>query len=253
LPPIKKLMALAVLAFAPGLALGSFLNVVAARVPLRRSIVRPPSACMSCGHEIVWYDNFPVVSWLLLHGRCRSCAARIPVRYPAVELVSGLLVAACGWKFGLHPEGLVAAFFCLALVAVSATDLEHRLIPNRIVLPAAVIVLGAQTAVHPSPEWAIAALGASAFLLSAALVYPAGMGMGDVKLCLLLGAMLGRTVPIALFLGMAAALVPGVVLVARHGGKARKMGIPLGPFLALGALVALFWGHPLLHAWLHQH
>jgi leader peptidase (prepilin peptidase) / N-methyltransferase len=246
-------VAFAVLAFAPGLALGSFLNVVAARVPLRRSIVRPPSACMSCAHEIAWYDNVPVLSWLVLRGRCRSCAARIPARYPAVELVSGLLVAACVWKFGVRPEALVAAFFCLALVAVSATDLEHRIIPNRIVLPAAGIVLGAQTAVHPSPEWAIAAVGASGFLLASALVYPAGMGMGDVKLALLLGAMLGRTVPVALFVGMAAALVPGLVLLARHGSKGRKMGIPLAPFLALGALVALFWGHPLVHLWLHQH
>jgi leader peptidase (prepilin peptidase)/N-methyltransferase len=245
-------LALAALALAPGLALGSFLNVVAARVPLRRSIVRPPSACMSCGHEIAWYDNVPVVSWLFLRGRCRACGAGIPWRYPAVELVSGLLVAACVWKFGLHWEALVASFFCLALVAVSATDLEHRIIPNRIVLPAAAVVLAAQTAVHPSPEWAIAAVAACAFLLIAALAYPAGMGMGDVKLCLLLGAMLGRTVPVALFVGMLAALVPGLYLVARHGSKARKMGIPLGPFLALGAVVALFWGHPILHFWLHR-
>jgi leader peptidase (prepilin peptidase) / N-methyltransferase len=243
---------LAALAFAPGLALGSFLNVVAARVPLRRSIVRPPSSCMSCGHEIAWYDNVPVASWLLLRGRCRSCAAPIPARYPAVELVSGLLVAACFWKFGVDVEAFVASFFSLTLVAVSATDLEHRIIPNRIVLPAFGVVLAAQTAVYPSPEWAIAAAGASGFLLASALAYPAGLGMGDVKLALLLGAMLGRTVPIALFLGLAAALVPGLYLVARHGAKARKMGIPLGPFLALGALVALFWGHPLLHLWLHR-
>jgi leader peptidase (prepilin peptidase)/N-methyltransferase len=244
-------MALAALALAPGLALGSFLNVVAARVPLRRSIVHPPSACMDCGHEIAWYDNVPVLSWLLLRGRCRNCSARIPARYPAVEAVSGLLVAACAWRFGLHPEALVASFFCLALVTVSATDLEHRLIPNRIVLPAAGVVLVAQTAVHPSPEWAIAAAAACAFLLAAALAYPAGMGMGDVKLALLLGAMLGRTVPVALFVGMAAALVPGVYFLARYGSKGRKMGVPLAPFLAVGSLVALFWGHPLLHLWLH--
>jgi leader peptidase (prepilin peptidase) / N-methyltransferase len=244
-------MELAALALAPGLALGSFLNVVAARVPLRRSIVRPPSACMDCAHEIAWYDNVPVLSWLLLRGRCRSCGAGIPVRYPLVELVSGLLVAACVWKFGLHPEALVAAFFCLALVAVSATDLEHRIIPNRIVLPAAAAVLVAQTAVRPSPEWAIGAVAASGFLLVAVLAYPAGMGMGDVKLALLLGAMLGRTVTVALFVGMFAALLPGLVLLARHGSKGRKMGVPLAPFLALGSLVALFWGHPLLHLWLH--
>jgi leader peptidase (prepilin peptidase) / N-methyltransferase len=244
-------MALAALALAPGLALGSFLNVVAARVPLRRSIVHPPSACMDCGHEIAWYDNVPVLSWLLLRGRCRNCSARIPARYPAVEAVSGLLVAACAWRFSLHPEALVASFFCLALVTVSATDLEHRLIPNRIVLPAAGVVLVAQTAVHPSPEWAIAAAAACAFLLAAALAYPAGMGMGDVKLALLLGAMLGRTVPVALFVGMAAALVPGVYFLARYGSRGRKMGVPLAPFLAVGSLVALFWGHPLLHLWLH--
>jgi len=245
-------VALAALALAPGLALGSFLNVVAARVPLRRSIVRPPSACMSCGHEIAWYDNVPVVSWLFLRGKCRSCGAGIPARYPAVELVSGLLVAASFWRFGLHAEALVASFFCLALVTVSATDLEHRIIPNRIVLPAAVVVLVAQTLVHPSPEWAIAAFGASGFLLAAALIYPAGMGMGDVKLALLLGAMLGRTVPVALFVGMAAALVPGVYFLAKHGSKGRKMGVPLAPFLGLGAVVALFWGHRILHLWLHH-
>jgi leader peptidase (prepilin peptidase)/N-methyltransferase len=241
----------AALALAPGLALGSFLNVVAARVPLRRSIVHPGSACMACGHEIAWYDNVPLVSYALLRGRCRACGVRIPLRYPAVELVTGLLVAGCVWRFGLHPEALVAAFFCLALVAVSATDLEHRIIPNRIVVPAAGIVLAAQTAVRPSPEWAIAAVAASGFLLAAALAYPGGMGMGDVKLALLLGAMLGRTVTVALLVGMAVALVPSLVLLARHGSKARKMGVPLAPFLALGALVALFAGHPLLHAWLH--
>jgi leader peptidase (prepilin peptidase)/N-methyltransferase len=241
----------AALALAPGLALGSFLNVVAARVPLRRSIVRPPSACMECGHEIAWHDNVPVLSWLLLRGRCRDCGTHIPARYPLVEAVSGLLVAACAWTFGLHAEAAVASFFCLALVAVSATDLEHRIIPNRIVLPAAAVVLVAQTAVHASPEWAIGACAASAVLLVAALAYPGGMGMGDVKLALLLGAMLGRTVTVALFVGMFAALVPGIVLLARHGSKGRKMGVPLAPFLALGSLVALFWGQPLLDLWLH--
>ncbi len=245
-------MTLAALALAPGLALGSFLNVVAARVPLRRSIVTPPSACMSCGHELSWYENVPLLSYAVLRGRCRSCDAHIPLRYPAVELVAALLVAGCVWKFGLHAEALVAAFFCLALVAVSATDLEHRIIPNRIVVPTAVIVLVAQTALKPSPEWAIAAFGASGFLLLAALAYPAGMGMGDVKLALLLGGMLGRTVPVAILLGMVVALLPAVVLLARHGSAARKMGIPLGPFLALGAVIALFAGHPLLNLYLHR-
>ena len=225
-----------------GLALGSFLNVVAARVPLRRSIVHPGSACMSCGSEIGWRDNVPLLSWAMLRGRCRDCSASISWRYPAVELVTGLLVVACVWKYGLSLEALVAGAFCTALVAVSATDLEHRIVPNRIVLPAAVVVLAAQTVLHPSVEWAAAGFGASAFLFAAALAYPSGMGMGDVKLALLLGAMLGRTVPVALMAGMIAALVPSIVLFARHGVKARKLAIPFAPFLALGSLVALFAG-----------
>jgi leader peptidase (prepilin peptidase)/N-methyltransferase len=239
---------------APGLALGSFLNVVAARLPLRRSVVRPPSACMGCGAEIAWYDNVPLVSWLVLRGRCRSCGVRISPVYPAVELATALLVAGCVWKFGLSAEAAVASAFCAALVAVSAIDLAHRIVPNRIVLPGGALILAAQTAIHPSPEWALGALGGSGFLLVAAFAYPAGMGMGDVKLALMLGAMLGRTTPVGMFLGMLAALVPSAVLVARHGKAARKMGLPFAPFLSFGSVVALFAGHPLLHAYLtHLH
>ena len=242
-------MGFAALALAPGLALGSFLNVVAARVPLKRSLVSPPSACMACEQEIAWYDNVPLLSYVLLRGRCRSCGAHIPLRYPAVELVTALLLAGCVWKFGLSGSAAVAAFFCLTLVAVSATDLEHRIIPNRIVVPAGLIVLAANTALHPGPQWAVGAVGASGFLFAAALAYPAGMGMGDVKLAFLMGAALGKTVPVALFLGVFAALVPGLVLLARHGRAARKMGVPFGPFLALGSVVALFAGHWLLDAY----
>jgi leader peptidase (prepilin peptidase)/N-methyltransferase len=240
-------MGVAALALAPGLALGSFLNVVAARVPLRRSIMSPGSACMSCAQELAWYDNIPLVSWLALRGRCRSCGVHIPARYPAVELVTALLVAGSVWKFGLTSSAAVAAFVCLVLVAVSATDIEHRIIPNRIVVPAAAIVLAANTALHPSPVWALAALGAAGFLFAAALAYPKGMGMGDVKLALLMGAALGKSVSVAMMIGMVAALVPGIYLLARHGGAARKMRIPFGPFLALGSVVALFAGPWLLH------
>ena len=241
--------ALAAVAFAPGLALGSFLNVVAARVPRRRSIVRPPSACMSCDREIRWYDNVPLVSYAVLRGRCRHCQERIPLIYPAVELVTAVLIAGCVLAFGLSAKAAVAAFFCAVLVAVSAIDLEHRIIPNRIVLPAAVVVLAANTALDPSPKWALGGLGAFGFLFAAALVYPAGMGMGDVKFALLMGVALGKTVSVALMAGMLAAMVPGLVLMARHGAKGRKMGIPFGPFLALGSVVALFWGPELLDAY----
>jgi leader peptidase (prepilin peptidase) / N-methyltransferase len=241
---------LAAIALVPGLALGSFLNVVVARVPLRLSIVHPGSACMDCRTPIAWHDNVPLLSYLLLRGRCRHCGTGIPLRYPMIELATGLLVAASLLAFGLNATALVAVVFCAALVAVSATDFEHRIIPNRVVLPAAALVLVGRTIIEPSPEWAIAALAAAGFLLAVLLIYPAGIGMGDVKLMLLLGAMLGRTVGVALMIGMFAALIPSIVLIARHGSAARKMALPFGPFLALGGLVALFAGERLLDAYL---
>jgi leader peptidase (prepilin peptidase) / N-methyltransferase len=243
-------MELALVSLAPGLALGSFLNVVAARVPRRTSIVSPASACMECATPIAWRDNIPLLSWLLLRGRCRHCGTRISVLYPAVELATALLVAACVLDFALSGRTVVAALFCAVLVAVTATDLTHRVIPNRIVLPAAVVILVAQTALEPSPQWTFGALGAAGFLFAAVLAYPAGMGMGDVKLALVMGAALGKAVPVALMLGMLSALVPAAILLARHGSAARKMGIPFGPFLALGSVVALFFGEQIVDAYL---
>ena len=243
-------IAVASFALVPALALGSFVNVVVARVPVRRSIVKPPSACMSCSTPLAWYDNLPLVSYAVLRGRCRHCAARIPLRYPIVEAVTALLVVGSLLAFGVSPLGVLAALFCVVLVVVSAIDLEHRIVPNRIVLPAAVAVLAARTVIDPSPEWALGAVGASAFLLAAALAYPAGMGMGDVKLALLIGAMLGWAVPVAIMLALVTAVAFSVVLFVRHGGRARRMAIPFAPFLALGALVGLFAGDPVLDAYL---
>ena len=233
----------------PGLALGSFLNVVAARLPERRSLVRPRSSCNDCGTPIAWYDNVPVVSYAVLRGRCRICVAPISPLYPAVELATGLLLACCLVAFGLTLHALAASIFCAALVVITATDLTHRIVPNRVVLPAAAIVLVLMTAWEPSPEWAAAGLGASTFLLLVALAYPAGMGMGDVKLALLMGVALGRAVAVALPLGMLFAIVPAIFLFARHGSGARKMAIPFAPFLALGSVVALFAGDALIHAY----
>jgi leader peptidase (prepilin peptidase)/N-methyltransferase len=234
----------------PGLAIGSFLNVVAARLPERRSLLNPSrSACLSCGTAIAWYDNVPLVSYALLRGRCRTCRTAIGPIYPAVELVTAALLAACLVKFGLSLQGAAAAVFCAALVVITATDLTHRIVPNLVVLPAAAVVLVLMTAADPSPEWAIAGLGAAAFLLVAALAYPGGMGMGDVKLAFLMGVALGYPVAVALPLGMIAALVPSVVLLARHGSRARKMAIPFAPFLALGSVITLFAGDALVHAY----
>ena len=241
---------MAAIALLPGLALGSFLNVVAARIPLRRSVVSPGSACMTCETPLAWYDNLPLVSFAMLRGRCRHCGTAIPWRYPLVEATTAVLVAGCVLRFRLTWDAAVGAFFCAALVAIAATDAERQVIPNRVVLPAAAVVLAANTILHPSVEWLAAGAGAALFLFLAALAYPGGMGMGDVKLALLLGFGLGRTVPVALLTGMVAALVPSVVLLARHGSAARKMRIPLGTFLAGGGVLALFAGNLILDAYL---
>jgi leader peptidase (prepilin peptidase)/N-methyltransferase len=246
--------ALAALVFAPGLALGSFLNVVAARLPERRSLVHPRSACPRCNQEIAWYDNVPLLSYALLRGRCRSCGEPIGLRYPAVELATGLLVAACFLRFGFSGRAFVASFFAATLVVLSAIDAERRILPDLIVLPATLIVLAAQIALFPdrTVEWVLASLEAALFLFLALLAYPRGMGMGDVKLALLLGAALGYAVAVGMMVGMLAGLVASTVLFARHGLAARKMGIPFGPFLAFGALVALFWGEAMLDAYLSR-
>ena len=244
--------ALALVVFAPALALGSFLNVVAARLPEGRSLVKPRSACGSCGVEIAWYDNVPVFSYLSLRGRCRACGETFSLRYPAVELATAFLVAACFFHFGLTGEAVVGAYFCAALVVLSAIDAERRILPDLIVLPSFLLVLTGNLILQPDRwmEWVGASLGASLFLFLALVAYPRGMGMGDVKLALLLGAGLGYAVSVGLMMGMVSALVASSVLFARHGVSARKMAIPFGPFLAFGSIVALFVGQQLLDAYL---
>ncbi len=244
--------ALAAVSLAPALALGSFLNVVVARVPERRSLVTPRSACPHCAHELAWWENVPLLSYVALRGRCRGCEAPIGLRYPLVELVTAILVAGCFLRFGLSAEAFVGAFFVTVLVALSAIDAERRILPDVIVLPATAIVLAAQIALAPDRalEWALASFLASLFLFVALVAYPKGMGMGDVKLALLLGAGLGWAVAVGLMLGMLAAMVAASVLLVRHGAAARKMAIPFGPFLALGSIVALFWGERILDAYL---
>src|SRR5215467_14959061 len=227
------------LVFVPGLAIGSFLGVVAARVPLHRSIVRPGSACMSCETQISWYDNVPVLSYGLLRGRCRHCGTRIPPRDLAIELTTALLLVGCVLEFGLTLHAAAAAIGCAALVVATATDLERRIVPNRVVLPAFAAVLVLNTIAHPSPVWAIGAVGAAGFLFVAALAYPGGMGMGDVKLALLIGALLGRTTPVGPMLGLLLTLVPRILLTAPHSARSRRLTITLAPLLDTRTMTAL--------------
>ncbi len=239
-------VAFAAIVAAPALAIGSFLNVVTSRLPRHIPIGNSRSACPACDSPIRWYDNIPLVSYFVLRGHCRDCDASIPWRYPAVEATTAVLIVACFLRFGATAEALLAAFFCTVLVAISAIDLEARIVPNKIVIPAAAITLVAHTLIDPSIEWAAGAAAAFGVFFAIALINPRGMGMGDVKLCLLLGAMLGWSVFLAIFIALIAGSVPAIVLAFKHGLYARKVAIPFAPFLAFGSVVTLFFAGPIL-------
>ena len=185
-----------------------------------------------------------------LHDPLLRSAPRSP-RLVLVVLGTALLGGASGLVYGFTLEALIAAIFCWVLVIVTRTDLEHRLIPDLIVLPGAVVLLVLRTIDDPSLEWILSALGAGIVLFLIVLVYPRGLGMGDVKLSALLGAVLGISVVVAMFVGFFVAFVPAAILFVRHGREARKHAIPLGPFLALGGVIALFWGDAILDWYQH--
>jgi leader peptidase (prepilin peptidase) / N-methyltransferase len=225
-----------------GAIIGSFLNVVAYRLPRGESLSRPRSRCPGCATPIKPYDNVPVLSWLLLRGRCRSCKVRIPARYPLVEAGTGLLCAIVALAADDVWLGLA---FVLLLVPVTLIDLDHRIIPNRLMLIGAVLApaILAVTAPEAIPEHLIAAAAAGGFLLLAALAYPRGMGMGDVKLAAVMGLFLGRSVAPAMFVALIAGTLVGALVIARKGAReGRKTAVPFGPFLALGGVVGLLAG-----------
>ena len=233
-----------------GLALGSFSTVVASRWPAGGSLVSPRSHCTACERTLSPLEMVPVLSWIALRGRCRGCGTGVSWRYPAIELASGVLAAGAIVGFGATWQGLSAAILGVALVPVVVIDIQHRLIPDIIVLPAAVLALGAAVAADPRQWWVslAAALGAAGFLLVLWLIYPGGMGLGDVKLALLLGAVLGASVIPALLIAFAGGAALGIVLLARFGARARKMAVPFGPFLAAGSLAGLWFG-PSMIGW----
>lgn len=231
-----------------GMCFGSFSSVLAYRWPREESVVKPRSRCTSCGHQLRWYENMPVLSWLALGRKCGSCRAPISWRYPALELVSGLLAATVVWHFGATWKGLAALVMVLALVPVTTIDMEHKLIPNVVVFPAAAIALVAMVLDNPAKWWVpvSAAAGAGGFLWLLGKVKPGGMGLGDAKLALLLGAVLGASIIPAFFIAFLAGSILGAILMAKFGMQARKYQIPFGPYLALGAIVALFVGPTLI-------
>jgi leader peptidase (prepilin peptidase)/N-methyltransferase len=226
-----------------GLIAGSFLNVVIHRVPLRQSVVWPSSRCPACGQPIEPRDNVPLLSYMVLRGRCRSCKAPISARYPLVEALTGVLFAGAAYEFGLSLDLLSALALILALIALAGTDLEHRLLPNAIVGPAALV--GFTLSVLDSPErwwvYLVSALAVAGGLFALALAYPGGMGMGDVKMGGMLGAFLGPYAALAVFLGALCGAITGGLLMAA-GKMQRRHALPFGVFMALGGIVTLFVG-----------
>ena len=233
-----------------GLAIGSFLNVVIARLPTGRSIARPPSACPACSTLIRWYDNVPVLSWLWLRGRCRACRAVISWRYPAVELLTAVLFALAARQLGPTLDLGTALLLLAALVAITGIDLDHQIIPDVITLPGIVVGAVANLTVRPG-NWLDTLLGiviGGGLFLIIILASGGGMGGGDMKLGAMMGAFLGwKLVLLAILLGVFAGGAVAIGLLST-GSKGRKDPVPFGPFLALGAVVSLLWGHGLL-AW----
>jgi leader peptidase (prepilin peptidase)/N-methyltransferase len=238
-----------------GAIVGSFLNVVAYRLPRHESLVKPASHCPSCGTPVKPYDNVPILSWLLLRGHCRACSEPISPRYPLVEALTAALCV--GAVLAHHSAAGIALSVTLILlvVPVALIDLEHRIIPNKLTALGAILALGLGTTLDPGGEPArlIAGAAAGGFLLLAALAYPGGMGMGDVKLAAVMGLFLGRAVAPAVLVALLAGVLAGAVVIARKGARAgRKTAVPFGPFLALGALVAVFAGGALVDLYVHH-
>jgi len=228
-----------------GLIAGSFLSVVAHRVPLGESIVAPRARCPNCGTQIAAYDNVPLFSYLALRGRCRHCDAKVPATYPLLE--AGLAAVFVAILLRYSDDGSeIALGACLAatLATITLTDLEHRVIPNKVLIVAALVAVGLLVAGDRDAlaEHAIAAAIAFAVMFLIAIVYPRGMGMGDVKLAGVMGLYLGKAVAPALLIGFAAGALFGLALIASRGAEARKQAVPFGPFLALGGLIAIFVG-----------
>jgi leader peptidase (prepilin peptidase)/N-methyltransferase len=238
-----------------GAIFGSFLNVVIHRLPRHESVISPASHCPGCDTPVRPYDNIPILSWLLLRGRCRSCGEPISPRYPLVEAGTGVL---CIGAVLAHTSAAGMALnvtLILIVVPAAVIDLEHRIIPNKITALGAVLAIVLGTALDPAgePERLIAGAAAGGFLLLAALAYPGGMGMGDVKLAAVMGLFLGSAVAPAILIALIAGVLVGAVVISRKGTvEGRKTAIPFGPFLALGALVAVFFGQDIVQFYVNR-
>ena len=235
-----------------GACIGSFLNVVIYRLPLGQSIVSPPSRCPKCGYRLHWYDNLPIIGWVLLGGRCRQCKNPISIQYPIVELTTALLFVIVVWLTPPGPLLVSRLLLVCILIALFGIDLEHQILPNSITLPG--IVAGVLLSLIAPPGWRDALLGV---VLGAGVLYAIagayylwrreeGLGMGDVKMLAMIGAFLGwKAVLVTMVLSSFSGAAIGLALIAAQRGG-MKLALPFGTFLAIGALVAMFVGQPLI-------
>jgi len=238
-----------------GAIAGSFLNVVTYRLPRHESVITPASHCPSCGAPVKPYDNIPILSFLLLRGHCRFCSASISVRYPLVEALTAALCV--GTVLAHRSVAAIALSVALILLVVPAAliDLEHRIIPNQITAAGALLALLIGLALNPAgePERLIAGAAAGGFLLLAALARPGAMGMGDVKLAAVMGLFLGRAVAPAILIALLGGVLVGALVIAKRGTReGRRTAVPFGPFLALGAIAAVYAGQPLVQEYVNH-
>lgn len=237
-----------------GAIIGSFLNVVIYRLPRGQSLVHPPSRCRACGYSLRWFDNIPIVSWLLLRGRCRSCGVAVSWQYPIVEFITAVLFLVVAWQTPIGSLLAARLLLVCVLIVLFGIDLEHQILPNSITLPG--IVVGLLFSLVNPPGWQAAAIGAvvgGGILYGIAWGYylwrrEEGMGMGDVKMLAMIGAFLGwKAVLLTLVLGSFSGAIIGVLLMSMQKGD-MKFALPFGTFLALGSLAAMLFGDPLI-AW----
>lgn len=247
-----------IFAFAFGAVMGSFANVLIHRLPMGLSIISPGSQCPSCSARIRWFDNIPIVSYFILGGRCRACKTIISPRYPLVEALSGLLFAAVVFRFGIQPATAAMALFAWALLVITFIDLDHRIIPDVISLPGTILGLAFSFVPgFPRPVDSVVGVAAGAgFLFLVLYAYEKimgeeGMGLGDVKLLAMIGAFLGwQALPVTILVSSMTGSLVGVGYALIKGESVRKFPVPFGPFLALGAIVHLFFGVELIRWYL---
>ncbi len=235
-----------------GLAFGSFYNVCIYRIPVKKSLINPGSFCPKCKKKIMFYDNIPIVSYIILRGKCRYCQQKISITYPIIELLTGFTFLISFIYFGLTLKFFTVIFFLSILIIVSFIDLKHQVIPNKVILPAIIAIIGLTIILKPTEiiQSISGGLIGGFFILLLALLWPGGMGGGDIKLSAFIGFFIGFLIIEVLFLAFFIGALTGILMILTKK-KSRKDLIPFGPFLSIAAFITLFWGQKIAQAYIN--